>query len=81
MKCSACGTNMEPGFLYVRGLGGSLSWSRGKETRFFSRRGLEPINLSRLSLTPTGGQAVLTASRCPQCSLIAFKAATVAGKA
>lgn len=65
---------MESGFMYVRGLGGSLFWSKAKDTRFFSRRGLEQIDLGRLSLTSTAAQAVLGAARCRSCATIAFKA-------
>ena len=75
MKCPSCGKEMEPGFLYVRGLGGSLFWSVAKDTRFFSRRGLEQIDLGRLSLTRTAAQAVLSAARCYSCATITFQAA------
>jgi hypothetical protein len=74
MKCPSCSKDMQPGFMYVRGLGGSLFWSETKDTRSFSRRGLEQIDLSRLSLTSTAAQAVFSAARCRPCSLIAFKA-------
>ena len=74
MKCPSCGKEMELGFMYVRGLGGSLFWSETKDTRFFSRRDLEQIDLGRLSLTGTSAQAILSATRCRPCALIAFKA-------
>jgi len=74
MKCPACGKDMDAGFMYVRGLGGALYWSKSKDARFFSRRGLEQIDLSRLSLRGTSAQAVLDAARCPSCAVIAFKA-------
>lgn len=61
--------------MYVRGFGGSLLWSKRGDTRFFSRRGLEIIDLGRLSQTRTGAQAVLPAARCPSCATLAFKAA------
>jgi hypothetical protein len=66
---------LEKGFLYVRGFGGSLFWSTTGSTRFFSKGNLEPINLGQLSTTPTGGQAVLEAWRCPDCELVAFPTA------
>ena len=73
MKCPSCGKDMESGFIYVRGIGGSLFWSKSKDTRFFSRRGLEQIDLSKLSRTGTGTQAVLDAARCSSCTIIAFR--------
>ena len=75
MNCPSCETTLEKGFLYVRGFGGSLFWSTSGSTRFFSRRDLDPVNLGRLSTTPTGGQAVLEAWRCPDCGLVAFPTA------
>ncbi len=73
MNCPNCSNEMEKGFLYVRGFAGSLFWSTSGHVRFFSREGLQQIDLSRLSQTPTGAQAVLPASRCSTCSMIAFK--------
>ena len=73
MKCPSCGKDMESGFIYVRGISGSLFWSKSKDTSFLSRRGLEQIDLSKLSRTGTGTQAVLDASRCISCTIIAFK--------
>ncbi len=73
MKCSSCGKDMESCFMYVRGFGGALFWAKTKDTRFFSRRGLEQIDLTRLSVGRTGTQAVLNAARCPSCATIAFK--------
>jgi len=73
MKCPSCSKEMEPGFIYVRGIGGSLFWSKNKDTRFFSRRELEQIDLGKLSLTGIGAQAVLGAVRCSSCAIIAFK--------
>ena len=66
---------METGFMYVRGLGGSLFWSLAKDTRFFSRRGLEQVDLGRVSLVGTAAQAVLSAARCRTCATITFKTA------
>ncbi len=75
MNCPACGNELKEGFLYVRGFAGSLFWSTGGATRFFSRRDLEQIDLGRLSTTPTGGQAVLPASRCSNCNVVVFRSA------
>jgi hypothetical protein len=49
-------------------------WSEDKDTGFLSRRNLEQIDLGRLSVAGTGAQAVLNATRCRSCALIAFKA-------
>jgi len=74
MKCPSCGKDMEVGFLYVRGIGGSLFWSEANDTGFFSRRNLEQIDLEHLSVKGTAAQAVLKAARCRSCTLIAFEA-------
>lgn len=73
MTCPDCQAEMEDGFLYVRGIGSSLSWSSDPKVRFFSKKGLDIVNLTALSRTPTGGQAVLDAPRCRQCKLVAFR--------
>jgi len=73
MTCSSCGVSMESGFMYVRGFGGALFWSATKNTGFFSRRGLEQVDLDRISVTGTGAQAVVSAARCPSCGVIAFR--------
>jgi uncharacterized protein DUF6487 len=74
MKCPQCANEMEKGYLYVRGLGGSLFWGTKKDTRFYSRRELQPIDLSKLSLTRPAAQAVLDAAKCARCGVISFKA-------
>ena len=73
MTCPECDSDMDDGFLYVRGTGASLAWSADPDTRFFSKKGLELVNLTELSRTPTGGQAVLDAPRCPKCGLVVFR--------
>ena len=73
MRCPACGKEMDAGYMYVRGLGGSLYWSKSKDTRFVSRRGLDQIDLGRLSLARAAAQAVLNAHRCESCGTVAFK--------
>lgn len=73
MKCSACERDMDQGFMYVRGLGGALFWSRNKEARFWSRQGLEQVDLAAVSVTGVGAQAVLEAWRCGSCGLLTFR--------
>ena len=73
MICPECQVQMDKGFLYVRGIGSSLAWSSDPKIRFFSKKGLDFVNLTELSRTPTGGQAVLDASRCPHCNRVAFR--------
>ena len=63
MKCPKCGNEMERGYLYVRGFGGSLYWGPGKDTSFFSRRGLQQIDLSKMSVvSPEHKQCLRPAS-------------------
>ncbi len=73
MQCPECRNEMEKGYLYVRGFGGSLFWSTDKDTRFFSRRGLQQIDLSKISVIPPAAQAVLEAGKCATCGTIHFK--------
>ena len=47
--CPECRNEMEAGYLYVRGLGGSLFWGPTKDVRFYSRRDLMQIDLGKLS--------------------------------
>jgi hypothetical protein len=72
LDCPSCSTALEKGFVYVRGIGGSLFWSPRGSTPFFSRKDLKQIDLGKLSITRTGGQAILNAWRCPSCHLIVF---------
>ena len=74
MKCPECGNEMEKGYLYVRGFGGSLYWGSNKDTSFFSRRGLQQIDLSKMSVVSPAAQAVLEASQCGTCRAVYFKA-------
>jgi uncharacterized C2H2 Zn-finger protein len=76
MTCPECQTAMDEGFLYVRGIGASLGWSADPDIGFLSRKGLESVNLTDLSRTPTGAQAVLDAPRCPTCGLVVFRSKT-----
>jgi len=74
MKCSDCGSEMEGGYVYIRGLASSLSWSKRGDVPFFSRRDLEQIDLSKYSLTGLGPQGVMKSWRCTSCESITLKA-------
>ena len=74
MKCSECGNEMDKGYLYVRGFGGSLFWGSNHDTSFFSRRGLQQIDLTKLSVVSPAAQAVLEAGKCGTCRMVCFKA-------
>ena len=74
MKCSRCDDDMENGALYLRGFGGSLSWSVNKDVRFLSKKTLEQIHLGKLSITGSANsQAVIDGWRCPKCKIVAFE--------
>jgi len=73
LKCPSCGTNLEPGFLYVRGVGGALFWSEHGDTGMMSRKNLEQIQLDKISISGTGAQAVIEAGRCPDCDFVCFR--------
>ena len=73
MECSGCGKTMDKGYLYVRGMGGSLFWSTEGGVRFPSKRSLEQLDLSKLSTTPIGAQGVLEAWRCANCGVLSFR--------
>lgn len=72
MKCPKCEKKMEGGFVYVRGFGSALFWSQRKDARFWSRKGLEQIDLRAVSLTGIGAQAVIEAWRCADCKMLSF---------
>lgn len=73
MKYPECNSDMDEGFLYVRGMGASLAWRADPDTRFYSKKSLELVNLTDLSRTPAGAQAVLDAPRCSACGLVVFR--------
>ncbi len=77
LKCPSCAVELGRGFIYVRGFAGSLFWSETRETRFYSRKGLEQIDLSKISEVPTGGQAIIPAWRCSACGMVTFKSGSV----
>lgn len=72
-KCPFCSAPLQQAFLYVRGLGASLHQSAAAEVGPFSRKGLDQIDLTALSLTGTGAQAVLEAMACDDCGSLSFK--------
>jgi len=74
MNCSECSKEMEKGFLYVRGFGAALLWSDRHDTSAVSRRGMEQIDLSKVSVNPSRQQAVIRGFRCADCGEIHFKA-------
>ena len=59
----------------MRGIGASFFWSEKGNARFYSRRDREQIDLSAISSTPIGGQAVVPAWRCGKCDLVIFSSA------
>jgi len=73
MKCPKCDTQLEKGFIYIRGLGASIFWSTSENTWFLSRKDLTQLDLGRISKTPVGAQAVLPAFRCGQCGMAMFE--------
>lgn len=73
MPCPQCNHELESGFLYVRGFGSSLCWGWDSTTGFLSRRGLEQIDLTNMSVTGTASQGVPQAKRCTGCSAIVFE--------
>lgn len=74
MMCPECKSEMQAGYLYVRGVGGSLFWGATKDVSFFSRGGLAQIDLGTLSASRPATQAVINASKCTTCGTVSFKA-------
>lgn len=72
-NCPFCSAAMEAEFLYLRGIGGSLHRSGRSDTRLFSRKGLEQINLDEISVTPAGTQVVIKTLHCSSCDAICFR--------
>jgi len=75
LKCPACERLLDPGFLYLRGIGAALFWSERGDTGMMSRKNLEQIELDKISTTGTGGQVVIKAWHCPDCEFISFRRA------
>jgi hypothetical protein len=62
------------GLLYVRGAGGTLFWGTKKDLTFYKREGLTQIDLDKVSATRPATQAVIPATKCSACGILAFKA-------
>ena len=73
LSCPSCGSDLKSGYLYVRGFGAALFWSQVADTGLFSRQDLEQIDLSQVSRTDPGGQAIVEAKQCPACRLVCFR--------
>ena len=73
-NCPYCSTPLEDAYLYVRGAFSALLFSAKPDVSWFSRSGLTQIDLSAVSETGTGAQAVLSALRCDSCGSISFRA-------
>jgi hypothetical protein len=73
VKCPACSADLSEGFLYVRGIGGALFWSKSGTASFLSRESLEQVDLRKASVRPIGAQAVLPAWQCEKCGLFVFR--------
>jgi hypothetical protein len=72
-KCPSCESDLEDGYLYARGLGAALFWSHHGDTGIWSRKNLQQIDLDKISITGTGGQAVIAAWQCPRCEMLCFR--------
>jgi hypothetical protein len=73
LLCPRCSKTLDGGYLYVRGFAASLHWSTQSDTRFWSRKALEQIDLGEISSGGTGAQAVIEAWLCRNCELITFR--------
>lgn len=74
MTCPECKNEMDAGYLYIRGAGGGLFWGTTKDVGFYKREGLTQIDLDKVSVTRPATQAVIPATRCSTCGMLAFKA-------
>ena len=73
MNCSECNNEMEKGFLYFRGFNAALLWSDRSDTSAVSRRGMDQIDLSKISANPSRQQAVIHGYRCSDCGEVHFR--------
>jgi hypothetical protein len=73
-NCPFCASPMATEYLYLRGIGGALHRSDRPDVGLFSRKGLEQINLDKISRTPAGTQVVLDTLHCSACDAICFQA-------
>ena len=72
--CPFCSATLSEVFLYVRGIGAALFRSGRSDVALLSRADLQQINLSKISQTGTGAQAVIRAWHCDNCDSLSFKA-------
>lgn len=74
-NCLYCDEALAEAYLYVRGIGASLSWSARPDVPLISRRDLTQVDLERISSGGTGMQAIVPALRCDACGAIVFRGA------
>jgi len=79
MKCQNCDKEMTVGFIYLRGLGGSLHWATSKDISILSRNGLEQMDLDKMSVVGSSIQAIIEALRCAACQKVTFNTQSVTG--
>lgn len=75
VSCPYCGEPLADVYLYIRGLGASLSWSTRADAPLTSRRDLTLIDLETISSGGTGMQAIVPAQRCDACGGLCFRSA------
>lgn len=73
MQCPACNSEMEKGYIYVRGLATALFWAKEKDIKLWSRKGLKQIHLQKSNSIQSNNQTVIEAGSCSQCERICFK--------
>jgi len=54
--------------------GGALFWGTKKDVIFYKRESLIQIDLDKVSATRPARQAVIPATKCSACGILAFKA-------
>jgi len=77
MKCQNCDKEMTGGFIYLRGLGVSLHWATSKDISILTRKGLERMDLGKMSVVGIGKQAIIEALRCDACQKVTFNTQSV----
>ncbi len=70
MKCPSCDQDLTEGYVYVRGFGASLHWGERSDVSWFSRKGLEMIDLRDYSLLAPRTQARVRGRRCRGCGAL-----------
>jgi len=53
---------------------GALFWGAKRDLKFYKREGLTQIDLDKLSATRPDSQAVIPATKCSACGILASKA-------